>query len=50
MEAELLSHFRKTLKLNEAKATIEVDFVDEIPPDKTGKIRKVVSELEANRQ
>ena len=50
MKVELVEHFRKTLKLSEAEATIEVDFMDEIPPDKTGKIRKVVSELEDNKQ
>ena len=46
MKVELLEHLRKMLKLSEAEATFEIVFMDEIPPEKTGKIRKVVSELE----
>lgn len=45
MEAELLAHMRRILKLGDSEATIEVEFMDEISPDRTGKIRKVVSEL-----
>jgi phenylacetate-CoA ligase len=45
METDLLSHIRKTLRIGEVDATIDMEFVDEIPPDKTGKIRKVVSEV-----
>lgn len=46
MEAELLAHVRKTLSFPESIA-IETEFVDEIPPDKTGKLRKVVSEIKS---
>ena len=49
MKAELLAHIRKTLNLNESDAVIEMEFVEEIPPDKTGKIRKVVSEIRNRR-
>lgn len=45
MRAELQVHIRETLNLGNSEATIEVEFKDEIPPDGTGKIRKVVSEL-----
>lgn len=45
MEAELKGHVIKMLGLEKSEVRIEVEFVDEIPPDKTGKIRKVVSEL-----
>jgi len=43
MGRELACHVRETLRLGEAE--VEVEFVSEIPPDKSGKIRKVVSEL-----
>ena len=49
MEDELLSHMRKMLGLSESEVTIEIEFVDEIASDKTGKIRKVVSELNDKR-
>jgi phenylacetate-CoA ligase len=45
MESELITHVRRVLGLRESEASIEVEFVDEIPPDRSGKIRKVVSEL-----
>lgn len=45
MGAELVEHFRHFLKLDAVKVDFEVDFVDEIPLDKSGKLRKVVSEL-----
>jgi phenylacetate-CoA ligase len=45
MGAELVEHFRQFLKLGESKVDFEVDFVDEIPLDKSGKLRKIVSEL-----
>jgi phenylacetate-CoA ligase len=45
MEAELLRHMRSTLGLSESEVAIEVEFVDEIPLDKSGKLRKLVSEL-----
>lgn len=45
MEAELLKHMRRTLRVDDSEVSIEVEFVDEIPPDKSGKLRKVVSEI-----
>ncbi len=42
---ELVKHIRRTLRLSENAAGVEVEFVDEIPSDKSGKIRKVISEL-----
>jgi len=46
LKQELLVHFRKTLKISPDQAVIEVEFVDSIPLDNTGKLRKVVSELD----
>jgi phenylacetate-CoA ligase len=46
MELELVRHMKKMLDLSEFEVTVEVEFVDEIPLDKSGKLRKVVSELE----
>jgi phenylacetate-CoA ligase len=46
MELELVRHMNKMLDLGESEVTFEVEFVDEIPLDKSGKLRKVVSELE----
>ena len=45
MEKELLKHLWRTLKINADQAKFEVKFVENIPLDKTGKLRKVVSEL-----
>jgi len=45
MEKELLSHLRGMLRLGEEDADIYVEFVDEIPADTSGKIRKVVSNV-----
>jgi len=42
---ELAAHFRGLLKLQENEATIEVEFVEDIPVESTGKLRKVISEL-----
>jgi acyl-coenzyme A synthetase/AMP-(fatty) acid ligase len=47
LEAEVLAHLRNTLNIPEADVTIEVEFVDEIPVDDTGKLRKVISELKS---
>jgi phenylacetate-CoA ligase len=47
LEAELLAHLRKTLNIPEADVMIEVEFVDEIPVDDTGKLRKVISEVKS---
>jgi phenylacetate-CoA ligase len=43
---ELEKHIRGILNLGQQDVDIEVEFVDEIPLDKTGKFRIVVSELE----
>jgi len=45
METELLAHVKRILDIGESEETVEIEFVDEIPLDRTGKIRKVVSEL-----
>jgi phenylacetate-CoA ligase len=42
---ELIEHFALMLKLNLAEVRIEVEFVDDIPLDSTGKLRAVVSNL-----
>ena len=46
MKAELLTHMRSMLAINESEVTIEIEFVDDIPRDRTGKLRKVVSEIQ----
>ena len=45
VEKELLNHLERTLKISADKATFDVKFAEEIPLDKTGKLRKIVSEL-----
>ena len=45
MEAELLAHIRKMLNVGESEVAFEIEFVDDIPLDKSGKLRKVISEL-----
>ncbi len=45
MEAELTQHFRRFLNLDASEVDSEVVFVDEIPLDKSGKLRKVISEI-----
>lgn len=47
LRAELLAHLRKTLNMPESEVTIDVEFVDEIPVDSTGKLSKVVSEVKS---
>jgi phenylacetate-CoA ligase len=47
IEAELLAHLRRTLNIPESDVAIEIEFVDEIPVDATGKLRKVISELKS---
>ena len=47
MEIELVSYIRKVLQLD-PEITFEVDFVDDIPLDRSGKLMKVVSKLESN--
>jgi len=48
VEKELVRHLSRTLNVNAGQATFEVKFVENIPLDKTGKLRKVVSELDQN--
>lgn len=45
IEAELTQHFRRFLNLDASEVDSEVVFVDEIPLDKSGKLRRVVSEI-----
>lgn len=45
MRTELIAHMRRMLGINEADVTIDVEFVDNIPLDKSGKLRKVISEI-----
>jgi len=42
---ELIAHFRKMLHINADEVALEVEFVENIPLDKSGKFRIVVSEL-----
>jgi phenylacetate-CoA ligase len=42
---ELVAHVRKVLSISEDEMTFEVEFVDDIPLDKSGKFSIVVSEL-----
>jgi acyl-coenzyme A synthetase/AMP-(fatty) acid ligase len=46
MQAELIAHLRRTLEIDESGVTIDVEFVDSIPLDKSGKLRKVISEID----
>jgi hypothetical protein len=46
MRAELIAHLRRTLEIDESGVTIDVEFVDSIPLDKSGKLRKVISEID----
>jgi phenylacetate-CoA ligase len=43
LESELTVHVKRVLNIRDA--TVDVEFVGEMPPDKSGKIRKVVSEI-----
>ena len=45
MEAEVVAHLRKMFDIDKSEVTFEVEFVDDIPLDKSGKLMKVVSEL-----
>ena len=45
IEKELYTHLRKVLGISEDEVTFEAEFVDDIPLDKSGKFRIVVSEL-----
>jgi acyl-coenzyme A synthetase/AMP-(fatty) acid ligase len=44
-EGELISHFQKTLDITDDFVHFDVEFVDDIPVSKSGKIRFVVSEI-----
>jgi phenylacetate-CoA ligase len=46
-EDELTTHFGKVLNIKADEANFEVEFVEHIPSDKSGKFKIVVSELEA---
>ncbi len=48
MRGELVRHMRSMLGLSGSEVTIEVEFVDELPLDKSGKLRKIISELESS--
>jgi phenylacetate-CoA ligase len=50
IEKELLSHMRNVLNITEDEMAFEVDFVDDIPLDKSGKFSIVVSELNQANQ
>jgi len=45
MKAELIAHLRRMLKLGASDVEFEVEFVDNIPLDRSGKLRKVISEI-----
>jgi phenylacetate-CoA ligase len=45
METELVAHISKIFRVNPRNLTFQVDFVEEIPLEKTGKLKAVVSEL-----
>jgi hypothetical protein len=50
IEKELLAHMRNVLNITEDEMAFEVDFVDDIPLDKSGKFSIVVSELNQANQ
>lgn len=45
MRSELISHMRNMLGIGHDEVNIEVEFVEDIPLDKSGKLRKVISEV-----
>jgi phenylacetate-CoA ligase len=45
LERELVAHLRRVLKLDDSQAKFEVEFVEKMPLDTTGKFRKVFSEI-----
>jgi phenylacetate-CoA ligase len=47
MKTELVAHMLRTLGIDESEATIEVEFVDTILLDKSGKLRKVISQTDS---
>jgi phenylacetate-CoA ligase len=46
MAAALVEHIRRFLNIKESDVAIDVEFTNEIPLEPTGKLRKVISELE----
>jgi hypothetical protein len=44
-ETELVTHVRNVLGITEDEIKFEVEFVEDIPLDKSGKFRIVISEL-----
>ena len=49
LNAEIVAHVGRLLKVDEAEVAVEVEFVDDIPLDETGKLMKVVSELKGRK-
>ena len=45
LKSELINHFRRALKITGDELTFEVEFVDELPLSKGGKLATVISEL-----
>jgi phenylacetate-CoA ligase len=45
MSEELVLHLGKTLRLKDSEVSIDVEFLSKIPLDKSGKHRKVISEI-----
>jgi phenylacetate-CoA ligase len=45
MKNELIVHMRKMLGVSDDELSIEVEFVEEMPLDKSGKFRKIISEV-----
>jgi len=45
-EREFVAHFRRLLRIGEDEATVDVEFAEEIPIESSGKLRKVISELD----
>jgi phenylacetate-CoA ligase len=50
ISTELIKYLRKTLSLDENEIDIEVEFVEEIPLDKSGKLKIVISEVNNNKK
>jgi phenylacetate-CoA ligase len=46
MAAELIANLRKTLKINQSEVDVEVEFVESLPHDPSGKLRKVLSQID----
>jgi acyl-coenzyme A synthetase/AMP-(fatty) acid ligase len=46
MRMELIAHMRRMLGINESEVVVDVEFVDSIPLDKSGKLRKVISDID----